>query len=224
MKYLKNRYFNIFYISLLLSTEICNLSCTKIIQQYPIAHIPQVLKEYTLFRPGSYWTYKDSISGKEFTSTVTGLKLDSFLDASYMIVTAEVDYNVPNNPEPYSSYSVQYGTYSFNAQNLSYGSINVGYIMVYPFDLPYIVEKPLETYPVFTYDTLKFISKIYNYPINGFIFPEVVKFEDTKEPVDNSGDGVGQRAYHFYARGAGLIQVQLIDSSKNYKLISYHLN
>lgn len=178
--------------------------------------IPQAIKDYCVFKYGSYWIYQDSISGALDTVTVQSYSIDTVnypkIDGQLVgineIFTVKLyhsfdDFNDyiklrGSPPPPYKGYDESYVTIQRIKQNDVHDE--TGY-MHYPFG---------KTNPIIDYmDTIKLL----------FQSDSLLQYRNSfysgygYKPTDN-----------YHKRNVGIIRKEVKGKNQVWKLIDFHVN
>ncbi len=204
--------------------SVCSCSCEKTDDDpnSGLWLIDQTVKDYALFKPGTYWVYQDSASGAIDSVYVYNLLtgIDTLHDA-HGDITGYFEYFYVYYNHSFDGYSgdywvstswtKMYGNTPIWLERFKSGNyVGQTYLMVYPFDLD-------KQYGCYTDDLYAVISacNIYsNLFVLGMNFGNGVCYHDTK----NVTEGHVSSSY-FIAKNFGLVRKEIPDSLKIWNLI-----
>ena len=221
---MKNKF--LYYALAFFIFSVCSCSCDKEggdPEPLPVIDAPQALKDYIVFKPGTYWIYKDSTSG-----VVDSVFVTDFIeghDTLYPSHAASGIYewfqvNTHSALDGYDYY------YKFNADDI-YHIANTLYAVnreklkpgdyvgtIYCFISPFTIG--LTAYTVYDVTT---VSNYYSgITIGSHLFPEVVKIHETRNVTEE------QQVTNFYfSKNIGIVRKELVDSSKVWNIERYFI-
>jgi hypothetical protein len=178
--------------------------------------LPKDIKDYCVFKYGSYWIYQDSVSGALDTVTVQSYKIDTvnypLVDGQLLGIneTFSVSYYhshdgftetvgpfavPPPPPYPYNN------TFNIYLSRRKLSQVNSCYIMIYPFkENQQIIQ---------TEDTLTLLSKNDS---------TIVYSNKTHVGFNNS------EVINIYVRNLGIKRREIKKLNQVWKLIDFHVN
>lgn len=185
--------------------------------------IPQEIKDYALFKPNTYWIYKEQTSGIEDsvfvisewqgkdTLTENGLngiyewfevKTISSLDGYTYVYWVHMSYS-DNNPKIIIVWREKYKNGDYVGQTI---------LMTNTF-VPGLVATP------YTQDgDIYFIESIEQLQIEGYMFSDVKKLNDTENITESKNET------NFYiAKNYGIIKKELVDSVQVWNLVRFNI-
>ncbi len=222
-----------FYILLIL----CATSCTRCKKDkafepatYPNYTPTQPIKDYAIFKPGTFWVYQDSATGV----------LDSVWVYQYSQTTDTVQ-------KPANTYNIcpvyLYRTFSSKYHSNNYVEFNTGFEILNGSNMilesvidsaSYIgdyvkLHSPLvegKTMSYITDDDCTFMKKYSSYTFNSIVYNNVLKYHHSR---DMSSYYFINYQHHenktqvYYAPNIGIIRKEIIDSNKVWNLIRYNI-
>lgn len=203
--------------------SVCSCSCDKNGDGDPNNGnwtIPQEVKDYTLFKPGTYWIYEDSATGVLDSVYVYDLQtgIDSTTNGNFEYFYEYCMHSIDGHSDDFwvhTQWSKQYQNTTVWKEKFKPGDyIGQTYLMIYPFDLN-------RRYGCYTDDIGAIITVrgVYDQlTILGTDFGNAVCFHDTK----NITEGHVESSY-FIAKNFGLVRSEIPDSSKIWNLIRYNI-
>ncbi len=211
---------NFYKVSILLLLATSHYSCKPEPQVQPkepvFTAIPKEVKDYCVFKYGSYWIYQDSVSGAYDTVTVQSYKVDT---VNYPLIDGQLvginetfgvklfhsydrfDDNIiykGTTPPPYKGHDEAYVTIQRIKQNDVHDE--TGY-MHYPFG---------KTNPIIDYmDTVKLL----------FQSDSILHYRNSFY------SGYGYKSTdNYHKRNVGIIRKEIKSKNQVWKLIDFHVN
>lgn len=202
-------------------------SCRQeIVERVSFKRIPNEMKAYWNFKPGTYWIYKDSISNYIDSVYVSDLKLDSgygFQGKQKIVFQAlqlttlnlngdEIKYRVTTTytQNKAENFSIVYANKTIHNPNYYFVGENTSFI--YPYLVGLTSENTIYSYPYNDTCVLMNLFPLYNG------FADVIEFKNTRNAFEYAN-----KSFSYYAKNIGLIKYEVPDSNKFRRLISYHI-
>lgn len=179
--------------------------------------IPQEVKDYSQFKPGTYWVYIDSLTGKEDSQYVTYLK--SGFDT----------LKIYDNPSrPYEWFETEFKSVMDGCTYYYYCSTSYSYADPTKFILFYSKINPghsggktqLYLYKAFKGQTFydapvtKVVNDVYSsYLQDGIVYKDVMNIYQEKSYVE-----ISNHVTNFIAKNFGFVRREYADSNQIWKL------
>ncbi len=178
--------------------------------------LPKDIKDYCMFKYGSYWIYQDSVSGVYDTVTVQSYKVDTvnypLIDGQLVGINETFSVTTyhsfdgytetispfaipPPPPYPYNN------TFNIYLTRIKSSQVKSCYIMIYPF------QENQQT--ISTEDTLTLLSSS---------SMMIVYSNKSHKGFNNS------EVLNFYERNKGIIRREVKKANQVWKLIDFHIN
>ena len=203
--------------------SVCSCSCDKSGDEniQPSFLIPQEVKDYTFFKEGTYWIYKDSASGIEDSVYVY------YSYQEYDTLSANNSYGLA--PGIYEWFEVKTRSefyhydyyYNLNSSFISYSPLHVSVFREKSKPGDYVGATVCFIYPPtigitsYWYNDVTTVNNFYgNYNIGGNTYSNVVNIYETKNVTEND-----QKTHLFFAKNFGLVRKELIDSLQVWNMI-----
>lgn len=216
----------LYYVLSFFIFSVCSCSCDKTIDDpnNGLWTIDQGVKDYSLFKPGTYWVYEDSATG--VLDSVYVYDFRSGIDTSYSThgeLFGYFEYFFVYALRSIDGYTEEYSV------NASWGKgqptmpiwksrykpsdyVGTTFLMEYPF----IVGK---NYYPFTQDGIVTCTGFYeNIILNNVPYNSVAKFYDSKNITENNSP-----SYGFIAKNIGIVRKEIIESHQVWNLSRYHI-
>lgn len=175
--------------------------------------IPQELKEYTYFKPGTYWVYIDSVSGRvdsqyvyETTHSFDTLSIQPYAERVYEIFVVK-------------AHSVMDGYNYYFEVNTTYSVNNNSLIVVFEEKLKpgdykgrsiMFIYKPIKGQIIYDHNATKHINDIYDsLSLSGVNYKNVIDVSYDISAVD-----VSKNVRKFIASNYGIVRKEYADSNQ----------
>jgi len=182
--------------------------------------IPQEVKDYTLFKPGTYWIYEDSASSALDSVYVYDLQrgIDSTTSGNFEYFYEYCMHSINGYADDFwvhTQWTKQWNDATVWKSHFKPGDyVGETFLMVYPFD----ESRQYGCYTDDLYNVITVSGLYSNLIINGVSFGNAVSFHNTK----NSTEGHVSSNY-FTAKNFGLVRKEIPDSSRIWNLIRYNI-
>jgi len=191
--------------------------------------IPQTLKDYAEFKPGTYWIYQDSTTGKIDSQYV--IELDAGIDTFQNTITGSGKgifewYNEHVN----TTFDTSDSWYSVTTYRPSIQPDIIGFqdwhyynhttMETYLAEIVYLIYPFTDhsySYGLYS-DTVNNVITYTNYTVNGRIYSNIVKVYETNNPTHGN-----QPENHYIADHIGIIRRELLRTNHVWNLIRYHI-
>lgn len=186
-------------------------------------YIPSEVKRYTFFWPGTYWIYKDSVSGIE----------DSVYVSSETHGLDTVDGTGGNSLVGIFEW-FQIAIHSAYTQSDYYYWAHMSYSAIDPKTKVWLAKEKMGSpvgknlffvYPLGSnvnyysgYDTLTVTGYYNTMIINGVFFNNVIKMHYSENVIED-----GNKTDFFISKNFGIVRKELLDSNKTWNLIRYQI-
>jgi len=225
------------YLSIILIFSFCIIGCQKckkdtpVPKQYSNAGAPnQSMLDYGVFKPGTYWVYQDSTSGRldsvwvyEYEETADTIYKDTDhpkICKVYLYQTFSSRYR-SNNHFQYNSAFEYNNNLSMLIEDVVDSTGSIGEYV--NFFMPFVVNKDVS---YITDDNCKAISNSVSLTLNSITYTNCLVYSHTKDastyyfsnylPYKN-------KTNKYMASHIGLIRKEIPDSNRVWNLIRYHI-
>ena len=227
------------FILLISIITFCFTSCRKDKQPEPKTYgqatALQSVKDYAIFKKGTYWVYQDSTSLELDSVWVYKYEetVDSFPVTANSIVVCPVFLYSTFSSKFRTNIKYEYNTAYYVNNNISPVYLSVidsanGYVGAAIFiGAPFILGKDLGFY--LSDDMINLNAIQNNYILrNGFIKNGVLKYHHTKDWTSYYMDPLtyflhSHQTYQYIAPNIGLVRKEVIDSNQVWNLIRYNI-
>lgn len=198
------------------------LSCKKELGQGPITYIPQEVRTFFNYKPGSYWVYQDSISGN-----YDSVECQSVINDTFTYIGKYSKY-------AYEQMQLNYIKYQPSASYTPYKGIHISTEPAHVIDGVFQINRGGDQFSQSLYfvypftvgtrfineyaDTVIISAVLDHYTINSFDFDSVV----VSDVLYNQNNSTGNVQY-YSVKGIGIIQMKYPKDTANYKLVNYHI-
>jgi hypothetical protein len=194
------------------------------IKNWGTVYAPQDIKDLSYFKPGTFWIYKDSLSGQIDSVYVLAV------DEGTQVVTADMKRGYTGNFE-YYSIQMKSSLDTFNYFNYFHGFYIIygNYYPVFRYKSTstagigktIMLTRSFQAGAAFTNDnTGQTICKGY-FPseiCGDSAYLNVLKMKDTKNITENNDS-----TYYSHVANKGIVKKQLLGQNKNWVLIRYNI-
>ena len=195
---------------------------------------PQEVKDYTLFLPGTYWVYQDSISGIEDCVFVKNISMgiDTIASSSNSGGKEVVEFFGYETARSYDNYTYYYSSNTsfsdlcidnnekrpcFWTNREKYG---LGNYFGGSFCFLYEFYDGAWSYSGWAsgYSKVSVVSHWKSITLNSILYNSVVEINDNKNITENNNN-----TNFFFAKNIGIVRKELLDSNQTWNLIRYNI-
>lgn len=197
-------------------------------------YLPKEVKDYTLFMPGTYWIYQDSISGIEDSVYVINYSggidtIDINSDNSGKEIVEYFGYETKRTYDNATFYYSSNTSFFFkciesdekrpcfwtNRDKYYPGNyIGGGFCFLYDFYIGFSSYTSLNS----NHSRIEIIKKYDSMLLNGIIYSSVIQYNDNKNISENDN-----RTSFYFSKNIGIIRKELLDSNQTWNLIRYNI-